>query len=347
MSHGAESGVRRPAGWARIGWKPGSYDRMVASSRLRTFLPCEHLRRAGWDTRIVPPDGSGEYDCVVFQKAYGNDDLALAERLGARGVKTVFDLCDNHLYNPNDHPKLAERAHRLERMLETVDAVTASTPTLAELRPGPSTYVVDDALETPSAGLLTAVRRAAIRRGRRPSPREVRLVWFGNSGSLDPPFGLVHLADVVPDLERLHKATPVHLTVISNSRPLFSRFVEGSAFPVRYLTWRPNRFARQFAGHDVCLIPVQPNPFTLAKTSNRLALALMLGVPVVASRVPSYEEFSEWVLFDDWEENIAAYARDPELGRRHVIAAQEHIRRTYTPERVVRQWGDVFNALLG
>ena len=33
-----------------------------------------------------------------------------------------------------------------------------------------------------------------------------------------------------------------------------------------------------------------PNPFTLCKTVNRLATALLLGLPVVADMIPSYEE---------------------------------------------------------
>ena len=41
----------------------------------------------------------------------------------------------------------------------------------------------------------------------------------------------------------------------------------------------------------------------------------LLGVPVVASRVPSYEEFADFILFEDWHESISVYATDPELVR--------------------------------
>ena len=44
---------------------------------------------------------------------------------------------------------------------------------------------------------------------------------------------------------------------------------------------------------------------------NRLALALLLGVPAVADVIPSYEELRPYALFGDWERNLLAYADDP------------------------------------
>ncbi|MEJ7708822.1 MAG: hypothetical protein WKF84_02960 [Pyrinomonadaceae bacterium] len=51
-------------------------------------------------------------------------------------MKTVFDLCDNHFYNPQNLPTLDERAIRLQRMIDLVDSVSVSTPELAKLIQG-------------------------------------------------------------------------------------------------------------------------------------------------------------------------------------------------------------------
>jgi hypothetical protein len=162
----------------RIGWKPFLYDPTVASVRLRSLLPCKYLESAGFHTTIVPADGSGSFDCVVFQKAYEHHDIALAERLAARGVRIVFDLCDNHFWNPDDDPVFAERAARLRRMIDLADAVTVSTPELVEwVAPQPAA-VVDDVVEVPRTGALARCARSTKRLRRR-----VGLVWFGNAGS--------------------------------------------------------------------------------------------------------------------------------------------------------------------
>jgi hypothetical protein len=114
---------------------------------------------------------------------------------------------------------------------------------------------------------------------------------------------------------------------------------------VRYHEWGRRSFPYLFEPHDVCVLPVSPNPLTLCKTSNRLLLSLMLGVAVVADRIPSYEEFAPFVRFDDWEQNLRAYAADADLRRRHVRDAQAYIRATYNQERTVAQWSTLFELL--
>lgn len=320
----------------RIGWKPFAYDDAIPSVRLRARMPSDALARAGFRTGIVPPDGRGDYDCVVFQKCFHERDIELAERLRARGVKVILDLCDDYLYNPDGDPRLAERADRVRRMIATADLVTVSTPALASVVPG-RTVVVDDGLEVPSLGVTGRLTRFRARhlRGRRP---RTRLVWFGSSGSDKPEFGLIDLGRVMPALEEVNRTRPVDLTVISDSRERFDEHVGGSALPSRFVPWRARTFARTFVRHDICILPITPNPYTVCKTSNRLRTALGLGVPVVTSSIPSYEEFADWVLFEDWEASIAAYAEHPDLALRHVEGAREHITRTYTPARLVEQW---------
>jgi len=294
----------------------------------------------------MPHDGSGRFDCVVFQKAFSDDDVTLAGRLSGQGVRIVFDLCDNYLSNPYGLAEQATRGDRLRRMLDLADAVTVSTCALRDVVSPRPAAVVDDALELPPGGVAWPLRRRAGTAIRRRLGRPLRLVWFGTAGSETFSFGLSHLVPVLPVLERLHRSQPLELTVISNSRPLFDRHVGHRGFPCRYVGWQASSFARHFTANDVCLIPIEPNPFTLCKTNNRVLLSLVLGVPVVASPIPSYLDLSPWVLFEDWEASIGAYRRDPGLGRRHVAEARADILATYTPGRVVAQWSDVLEKVL-
>ena len=99
--------------------------------------------------------------------------------------------------------------------------------------------------------------------------------------------------------------------------------------------------------NDVCVIPMTLDPHNRCRTNNRVRTALLLGLPVVATQIPSYEEFSKWMLAEDWVESIARYARDPDFARSHVQAAQEHIRTTYTPHHVVEQWSRALEWVFG
>src|SRR2546423_10276756 len=102
----------------RIGWKPYSPYASTwrerfwnpsdsASVRVRCQAPCTALAGAGWSSELFSAQRARSYDLVVFQKAYDEHSVRLAEELKGRGVSLVLDLCDNHLYNPDAHPQLA------------------------------------------------------------------------------------------------------------------------------------------------------------------------------------------------------------------------------------------------
>jgi hypothetical protein len=329
----------------RVGWKPFNYDARVPSVRFRSILPIRILARAGIRTNLVPADGSGDYDCVIFQKSYTQADYELAQEYVSRGVKVVFDLCDNHFYAPGDQPMLVERAARLRQIVDVADVVTVSTPAVAELVPEKRVFLVDDALEVPRgaavARLHASWRRRLARRG------SARVVWFGNGESKGIDIGLTELGRIMPDLEAVHRSTPLRLTVISNSRRLFDQHTGGSSFPARYVRWNATTFAQHFSANDVCVIPMNVNPYSVCRTNNRVRTALLLGLPVVATEIPSYAEFAPWMLVEDWRENVTRYATDRALAQRHVEGAQAHITSTYTSTRVVEQWNRVFESLLG
>jgi hypothetical protein len=329
----------------RIGWIPTSQDSRIASARLRCALPSLYLRKAGWRSEVFEESRAGSYDVVVFQKVYDKDRLALAERLRQRGTATIFDLCDNHFYNPDDLPQLAERADRLRRMLDLVSAVSVSTEALAELVADRSPTVIDDALDPITPSPLGRARSWA--RYRLGMGRRIRLVWFGNAGTESPPFGLAHLPRINSTLEELAARRPLSLTVISNSRSAYERAVASASFPTRYVEWNAGTFRRAFPDHDICVLPIEPNPFTLCKTANRVALSLQLGVPVVTDPIPSFEDFAPFVQLGHWPESLERYADDAELRATHVREGRRYIASTYTPERVVAQWSALFERVAG
>ncbi len=317
-----------------IAFKPAAPTPALASARLRCYKPTEYLNAAGWDVRPFDPARMNEYRAVVFQKAYSDEDLQIVAHLRGLGVRTTFDLCDNHFVFADG------RADRLRRMLDEVDAVSVATPELGKLVGRPA-YVIDDALDDAPGDWWSELRRRWPRR--RGSP--LRLIWYGNAGLADPPFGLVDLARILPDIAAVHAHTPVALTVVSNSRTAFDRQIGTPPFPVEYREWDTAAFPRLFRRHDVCLIPVTLNPFTVCKTVNRLALSLLLGVPAIADAIPSYEELRPFVLFGDWRANLLQYAADAGLRHRHVRAGQAYLCGKYTRGRVVDQWATFLRPL--
>jgi len=332
---------------AIIAWKSFSDSPHRASARLRSFLPCRYLKETGWRCEIFELAHVGSYELVIFQKAYDEESILLAQALKDRGVKTVFDLSDNHFFNPDDVPALRERAERLGRMIKVVDAVSVSTPELGKLIEHGDCVVIDDVVEAPPGNVSSLLSGLRDRLTDIVSASPLRIVWYGNAGPDGPTFGLSHLPRVLPDLEALNAQTDIELTVISNSEELFRKHLGQVSFPVRYYEWNYKSFPRIFRRQDLCIIPVAANPFTACKTNNRLVLSLLMGVPVIADPIPSYEEFRDFVLFSDWPNSLRAYATDKKLRRRHVRGAQHYIRSKYNKDRVVSQWSALFERMLG
>jgi len=118
---------------------------------------------------------------------------------------------------------------------------------------------------------------------------------------------------------------------MSNSLKQFRRLRAPAPLMVRYLPWRRATFAAVAAASDVSVLPVEVNPFTRGKTSNRVATALGAGMTVVTDRLPSYLDYDGCVLFDAPGAGVLAYLRDPELRARHIAAGQSCNGEIYDP----------------
>jgi hypothetical protein len=302
-----------------IAWWPHTSNNKVASARLRCFQVVEALKRQGVDAGIYTP-GQQAPATLVLSKRY--DAASVQHALGLRrdaGTKIVLDLCDNHFYVSTDDPKWQTRAVVLKQAVAAVDKVIASTPTLRDcIRQAcpvhPDIAVVGDAVEPPGESTLSfrpstlkaAYRLARLRRdvARVGVADGRRLLWFGNHGSGHAEGGMADLLMIRDRLARANARQPISLTVISNSRDKYRQLTRDWDFQTYYLDWHPRTFSRAAAMHDIAVIPIGRNPFTLCKTNNRVATAFMHRLAVAADSIPSYRAFADSAVLDDWEEGL-------------------------------------------
>lgn len=329
---------------ASIAWKPTG-DINLPSSRLRAYLPCLHLQKKGFPCEIFNNENISNYSAVIFQKAYTELDIDLVYRLKEQGIKTVFDLCDNHFYVPVKNTFFTERSERLQKMVEAVDWVTVSTPELAKLIKNKNCTIIDDLIEAPKLKTFPSIYYK-VRNIFQKFDSSYKIVWFGSAGMEQPAFGMIDLKNVISHLENLNSKFKISLTVISSSKELFKEYFKNVSFKTYYHPWKRESFPYLFKQHDVCIIPVNTNPFTVCKTNNRLTLSLLLKIPVVADRIPSYEEFSPFVLFSDWEKNLQAYKENKALRQSHIDKGISYIEGKFNMDAIVIQWEHFLKDLL-
>lgn len=343
----------------RLSWWPHTTKRSVASFRLRCAQIVERLRTQGVAASLYAPGQTGDPpDVLVLSKRYDAQTLTTALAMRERhGTRLVLDLCDNHFFASSDDPKWAARTQQLRAVASQVDLVVASTAALADVvrnEVGPRTpvTVIGDAADPPRAispreRLRHPVDEWRLRSLERAlkSDRGCHLVWFGNHGSGYADGGMLDLAKLRPILEAANARYPVSLTVVSNNRRKFDDLIRSWRLPARYVEWRENTVSRVLRLHEVALIPITPNPFTICKTNNRVATSLLHGLAVVADSIPSYLEFADACVLDDWGQGFDRLVADPGWRESLVLEGRARVEARWQAAGIAEQWREVLTAL--
>lgn len=327
-------------------WHADKYDQRLASIRYRLSMPMAALVARGVAIeRYDPARGPGSYRAILFSKSHGTDAVAIAQAARDAGTGVVLDSCDNVFAAHAAGHFSDARLERMRRMLGLATHASFSTATLAEQAAAAfpalteRRWVIPDTLETDPpadapAPLLARIERERLRRFLARHHDALHCVWFGKSlGGLS---GFAHLDAMVARLTAFSPRHRVTLTIIGNDRLQYVRQCGRWAVPNCYVGWNAATFRPVLAMHDVAVIPVEANAYTLGKTINRPATALMAGLGVIADAIPAYEELRPFIAMDGWAEGLARYAASSDDGR--IAAGQAHVCGRYGADAVAGRW---------
>ncbi|UXH80146.1 hypothetical protein [Roseateles amylovorans] len=353
---------------------PHANNPAYAGVRLRCLIPNGELNRLGWRSRIVWPGAPLPRQGVMVVQAKwlldgGSPEAlrALTQRLGqarAAGVTLVLDSFDNYFLNETDDPSRRALLEAYREALRLFAAFTVSSPGLKplleqELPAGARVLVVGDPVETPEAlsayeswprrmhpGRWSGHWRAwqellehrAARRGAR------QLMWFGNHGSAYAAGGMTELQRLLPMLERVAERQPLRLTVVSNSEQRYQELLGAARFPHRYRTWDRLHFLRLLGEQDLVLLPSRLTAFTVAKSNNRMLLALAQGVPVMTDPLPDYLPWKDFCAIDEWD-RLADHIVDPGALAARASAAMPAIAQQYSSQAIAHDWRDALMSI--
>jgi hypothetical protein len=229
---------------------------------------------------------------IVATQRYAIPDLETADALAARcretGARLLYDIDDDLLHIPRDHPEatlLRPRARTIARMLHHADTVWVSTPRLADAlrdtRPTarPTIRVVPNGLDERLWGTPQVQSR--------PRPYPVRLLFMGSA---------THGGDwaiVAPAMARIVEAFG----------PAVSFDMIGVVGPVTLPQW-VNRVSPSHSGMasypgfvnwithqppwDIGIAPLADTAFNRGKSAIKALDYAALGLAVLASDVPAY-----------------------------------------------------------
>ena len=278
----------------------------IPSTRIVVLNMLPFLRASGFDPHIVfepdtstkTPDVCGliekiksqNFEIIVFQKVFGDSALTLANELREAGIKTVFAICD----------------FVLPDMCEVTDATIVVTDYLKSLYPKnqhAKISVVHDGIERPDLK---------------------KSDWRPHSGSRSQPLKAVLVTSSSMDRLPLLESPPswLHVNIVGNYSPAgnyrqraredYWQIASMLNWPERWrflkfltnqrisrVPWGPASVYKDLQHADIGIIPIEVDPIRdstgewKVKSENRLTLKMALGLPVIATPIPSYESVIE------------------------------------------------------
>lgn len=276
----------------------------MASYRYHIQIPARELTLLGHACSIshYPEFYS---DVYVFSKHMDYGNYWDVKALKREGKKTVFHCCDNHFDTKH-------RDHYL-RMLDEVDSVIVPTETMKHLieyyTGRRNSVVIPEPYEFPQIS---------------PSYEgingKLKILWFGHPSNLES------LQAVLPldDCELRFCSLPPIPSALAG---------------YLYVPWCASNLTVALSWCDCVIIPFQDTEKDRAKSPNRLIETVRRGKFAVASAIPTYLDFDEWIWIGDIHEGLQWFRQQPpeEINKR-VMHTQTYIEENHSPERIAKLW---------
>ncbi|MBN2302112.1 MAG: glycosyltransferase [Lentisphaerae bacterium] len=363
----------------KIGWVLSGSD-VVPGARIQGFNAQVELHSMGVESEIlIAPRkyslsvSESETDwkswikrgftTIVFQKVFAGDAVRLVGELRNAGIRTVYMACDLCGHN----------------MVDACDVTIAVSSFLKKMfgrRRAGKIQVVPDGLEVSADKpkqqyrfIGTSPVKAVYVGSAFPSPEvlgmlavleqkvDLTIIASRYEPHLDISDASISATSAISKLEEIWKCHPLDILEKALRKCVYvGRSFRGRVSAVsqgdlqhRFVEWDKNTVATAIVEHDVALIPAfLASDHDMAKSSNRLTMFMALGMPVIASPVPSYTEIvrngeNGFIAGSraDWL-NALQKLTEPGIAERIGQCARANVIETFSLKRTVETYLAVF-----
>lgn len=279
-----------------------------AGARIRYRRLMEPLRRHGHELslRIIDRFESVEDmtdDVYLVSKCHDAGAVLLAHRARAMGRLVGVDLFDDY-FSQKSVSRFASLRQWLVQMLHACDFAVCSTPVMQAVvdHSGPNrpTHVMND--PGPSLDVEALTKTLTSRQHRVATTGRLNVAWFGIGDNPHFSAGLSDLVAFSDDLARLrHPRLETRLRILTNRRAMTSDTIHSTGWlplPFEIDEWSEEAEARLLEESDIAFLPVNAQPFSVAKSLNRAVTALCAGLQVLSVGYPLYAALEPFIYRD-------------------------------------------------
>jgi hypothetical protein len=292
----------------------------LAGTRIRYQRIAAPLARNGWAIRLLPVDQVGEIRNIkdppvyLFSKVQDARAIAMATEVREAGGAVGIDLFDDYFSQRGDS-RLAPQRNWLQAMTASIDFFLCSTPRMQAVAASYADGIPSHILNDPFGQLDMAELAANLARKSEDAMRTdyLPVVWFGTGDNPNFPVGLHDLSAWCDVLARLARGRfKVGLTILTNLRALDAKGLSSlrrMPVPFKIEEWSEARECEALATSFVSFIPVNAQPFSIAKSLNRGVSALTGGTQLLSVGFPLYAPLGGFIY-----RNPAALLADIDTG---------------------------------
>jgi len=321
------------------------YDHVTSSAWYRCTVPGEMLNQVGHTYSlkcVVTRKDIESCDVLVVQRLNHEAALDIIQEVNESGRLTVFDIDDDywriHKSNPAydgwiDSKKLTELATNIKEC----QLVTTTTKPLANILRNfnPNVRVIPNSLP---AKLWPTETKNLVHNGP---------IIIGWAGSITHYNDLLEVSSIFPQLLEKYPQIEIHLAGAdpswfeSHERLKFLDFVS------------IDKYANMLSGFDIGLAPLANIKFNESKSDLKSVEYGIIGIPTVASKVPSYIDTiihgeNGFIAKNcrDWLRYISILIEKPELRIQFGVEARKRSEKR-TIETNIDKWLDAYQLGIG
>lgn len=311
------------------------YGRIMASTRLRVYDIINAFKDdTTYFLELYKP--WKKYDIVIFQKKFDEKALQLAHKLKQEGTKIVLDINVNY-YDPTilgvlhrdesiNHPKIL-------KFTEIANGVITST-----------NYIQDYAKQFfPEKNIVCIpenITQSFFAVSKQQHGHQLLTLLYVGYAVKAP-----EILDIQDILRQLHKKYHFRLLLICEKNP----YLTIPGIKIDFHPYRQKTLPKDMLVGDIFLAPRDlTQSYNLGHSFTKIGYPMAVGIPVIASKVPSYEG-SPAILCEnknDWYNGLSLLLQNMREREKRAREGREYCRQWYSTDTVRKYYLDFFESIL-